>query len=191
MMFNLFHMEKEVIYVLDLRMDFSPVEAGIDVGFRKGTVEDINALEEKTFEFDKKGKKYVLDRLDKGDDFILVTHGGRVVGYHLVMKGAMEFSMRKIFKLSSTQAYLYKGYVVKSFRGKGIIGALILDTAFFLKKEGFEELFVTVSVNNFPMLRVIGKMNFRPVGAITLVRILGIEIPFVSKKTIKGLRTGS
>jgi len=185
---NLFHLEKEIIYRLDLKDELKPFEAGIEIELKTGTVEDLDAMDEKALEFDEKGKRYVLGRMKKGDDFILVMHEGKIVGYHLVMKGAMEFSMRKIVNLPPTWVYLYKGFVRKNYRGKGIIRYLIYDTAVSLKKKGFKTLIMTVSVKNLPMLRVIEKMKFRPLGTISLIRFLGVEIPFVSKRTIKALK---
>ena len=185
---NIFSMEKEIIFELDLSGSLKAVEATIPLRLSWGTERDVLGMDEENYEYDRKGKKYVLKRMKRGDELMLVSHGGKVVGYHLVMKGAMELATSRIIDLPSTKIYLYKGFVEKSFRGKRIIDYLIYITAEDFKKRGFKKLITVVSVKNFPMLKVIERMEFKPVGMITLVKILGYTVPFVSKKTFSTLK---
>lgn len=185
--FNLFHIEREIIYELDLTKDIRPVQATIPLKLRWGTEEDILAMD-KDHEYDEKAKRYTIKRLKIGDKLLFLTHGEKIVGYHLMMKGAMELSSSQILKLSPKKIYLYKGFVVKFHRGMKIIDHLIYETAIHLKSHSFEKLIMTVSEKNHPMLRVMKKLAWKPVGRIVLFRALGFEIPYVPRKTLKLLK---
>jgi len=189
--FNFFYIEKEVIFELDLTQNCKPVKATIPLEFKWGTEKDILLMDKKKYEYARKGKRYVLERMKKGDELMLVLYGNKIAGYHLVMKGAMELAAAKILDLPLTKAYLYKGFVEKSFRGKRIIDHFIYLTAEGLKKRGFKKLIMAVSRNNFPMLKVIERMAFNPIGSITLVKILGYTMPFVSRKTLFALKSNA
>jgi len=186
--YNFFYIDRELICELDLSHDLKPVKTEIPLGCGWGAAKEILSMDKETYEYDKKGKKYVLKRLREGDELLLVFHDGRTVGYHLIMKGMMELTTSIFLKLPPNKVYLYKGFVKKSYRGKRIIDYLIYVTADQLKREGFTKLIIAVSVKNSPMLRVVDKLGFDILGTIYLFKILGFNLPFVPKRTLRILK---
>ena len=127
----------EIMIIFEFKLNNkSPKIVGkIPIVTRFATVEDIDYINYEDYGFYKNDKKYLDERMRNGDKCLLSIWENRIVGYGWIMKNEMELSQYTHIYLPEKKVYTYKGYVVKEFRGKRVIGVNDMEKINYFKKE--------------------------------------------------------
>jgi len=134
----------------------------------------------KTYRYNKKGKKYSIKHMEKGDKILLAIHNNRIIEYQAFMRSSMELTFTWHLKLSPLTIYFYKEIM------DNILGSIIK----FLKQEHYDRGIGAVLMQNKLMLKVMSNLNkFEPMETILLFRFLEYEIPLISGKSLGFLKS--
>jgi len=185
---NLFHVERGIIFELDLTKKGKPAKAKIPLGFRWGTKNDILSMDRKRFGYGMRGKRYSINRLEKGDKFVVAIVDGLITGYGWVMFGEIELTKVWHKKLPAEKACLYKEFVQEPYRNMGINRArrtVVLD---YLKQKGYKTAYIISFTRNAASVRSIKASGFQPIGRFYSLTLLGVEIPYIGKELLGHLR---
>jgi GNAT superfamily N-acetyltransferase len=88
------------------------------------------------------------ERLDRGNQCLAAKHGDTIVAFHWIDFAECRFSAHHLFALKDNEAYLFDGYTVESFRGRGIAPALRRRAYAELSRAGRTRLYSITAVLN-------------------------------------------
>lgn len=188
---KIFEISKELIFELDLEKDIPKTDSKIELSFRWGSKEDIDAMDEENYGYDNFGKRYSKERLEKGDKFCLALHNDKIVGYAWAMNDEMELSEFNHISLSSTRAYTYNTFVVKEYRGNRIQWAMYTYLINTLRQESKHFAVELTNAKNKTALHIKNKHkdNFKMIGRIIQIRFLGLKYDYINKKDLTYLQS--
>jgi len=186
---NVFGISQSIIFELDLKNPDSKRVTNLEITLKIATKEDIKKMDKKLYNYNKKGKKYSIERLEKGDKCVLAIHKGQVIGYLWTMKDTMELSQFNHIPLSKNRAYTYKSFVLKDFRGKRIHGSMYNYLCDLLKKEGKEFVISVINTNNKASLKTKSSIKYyKKIGKIINLNFFGLKYDYIKKKDLSYLQ---
>jgi hypothetical protein len=181
---NFLGISKTIIFELDLENSGLKNAADLNLFFRLATKEDIGAMDEENYDYDQNAKKYLINRLEKGDRCILTLHDNKIIGYLWMMSGSMELTQQKHISLSKNRAYSYKEFVLKEFRGKRVHQSMYDYLIDMLKKEDKRFVVSTIDADNKSSLKTRGRGGFKIVGNIIRISFFGLKYDYLKKKDL-------
>ncbi len=190
---KLFQYHHLILFQLDLNRTFQPVSPVDGVSVRMCRREDVLSMNRKDHDFDEKAKRYVLDRMDRGDFGLLALHDNRIIGYAWMMKGFMELTQGRLLPVSKDRRYMYKVFVAEEWRGKRILARLDEQIINMLKNDGACSIITCIDQTNISCRRARDRMGFRAIGNMRGVTILGITFNHIAQKdreAITGISRG-
>lgn len=113
-------------------------------------------------------------RLARGNKCLAAKHGDTIVAFHWINFDECRFSAHHLFALKENEAYLFDGYTVESFRGRGLAPALRRRAYAELSRAGRTRLYSITSVLNPAAAAFKRKLDARPLE-------LGIYLTFFSR----------
>jgi hypothetical protein len=185
---NIFFVNKLIIFELDLNNKKKIISSPINLSFRICTKEDIKFMDNDLYDYDEKAKKYSKKRLDKGDRCILAINNDRIIGYVWIMKNQMELSAYNHIPISTKRIYIYKGVILKEFRGKRVLNSIDNYIIDLLIQEGKKYIVTTISINNKPSIKARERLEFKRIGKIIQIRFLGIKYDYIPGKEFNYLQ---
>ena len=185
---NILGISKAIIFELDLENPSKRRATDLNLSFRLATKKDIEKMDKEHYDYDKKAKKYSLNRLEKGDRCILALYNNKIIGYMWTMKDAMELTQAKYISLSKDRAHLYKGYVLNEFRGRRVHQAMYNYSVEMLKKEGKRFIISVVDTDNTSSLKTKTGSEFKIVGYLVHVRFFGFKYDYIKKNELHYLQ---
>jgi len=107
------------------------------------------------------------------DLFVAATDNGDLVHWEFVtFKNEVQITeIEKSFRTSLNSAYIYGGYTVPTYRGRGVATAVLEKTFDYLNEKGVYKAYAVTRSNNIPILRVMRKISFEKIGVITFIKI--------------------
>ncbi len=185
----LFSVSREVVFGLDLHIAPENLQLPEEFSLRWATRRDILAMDKKHHGYGRRGKRYSLRRLEKGDRCLIVEVHDRVVGYGWVMFEEMELGQIWHITLPKGKAYLYKEFVTSPFRGRGLNHLRRNFLLAYLWNKGCRTVYISTSGDNRSSIRSIRKSGFHKVGCYLKLRLFGFELPFVAPKLLNLLKS--
>lgn len=162
---------KEVLYVFEKMLanaifDTSPV-LGIDL-----RVIERDEFTEFARDFKKLGLN--LERMFEDVDLIVAaTSNGEIVHWELVAFENESYVMEieRSIHICPNSAYIYGGYTVPAYRGRGI-ATKVLEKAFnYLREKQFQTAYALAGRDNLPILRVMQKLSAQRIGVVTFIKL--------------------
>ena len=134
----------------DLTWPLPPVEPRLEVEFRVATPEDAQKFTNQEGKpISEQEKEKTLRRMSIGDLCIVGIHRGQFVGYSwTAIRRDKHLIDGKPINFGTGWCYGYNAYVVRPFRGKGIIQALIAFKYHQLRQFGFERQVSIIDSSN-------------------------------------------
>ena len=181
--------EKLYIFQLELKKSFPTIKSELDLSFRLAKKEDIENMNFDYYGFDKKSKKYCLNRLKKGDKCLFAIYKNEIVGYIWAMNDIIELEGSKSYKLPKNIVYTYNGFVIKKYRGKRIHGAMYTYLLDLFKKEGKQFVLSGVSSTNKSSLKTKNKErgNYKKIAYLYQIKIFGKYFVYIKKKDLENI----
>jgi len=185
--YKLFSCEKLIVYEIDLNNYNENIKIQMDISYRVATESDIKNLNNFMYDYNKKTKRYSLERISVGDECVLAIYNDDVVGYIWIMKAQMELSAARLIDIPKEKAYIYRGYIREDYRGKRIFNGI--DQYIFnkLKNENYQYVVTTVSMKNLSSIRTRERIGFKRIGTITQFRFLCMKYDKVSKEALNDI----
>lgn len=181
---NIFKIKKLIIFELDIENPTKIIPSPITLSFRFGTKKDIDSMDNMYYDYDAKGKKYSKNQFDKGDNCVLAINNNRIIGYVWIMKNYMELSKYNHIPISIKRSYIYKGFVLKEFRGKRVLNAIDNYIINILNKEGKKFIVTTVEISNKSSIKARDRLGFKKVGKIIQIIFFGLKYDYIPKKDL-------
>lgn len=181
---NILGVSKAFIFELDLENPGKKIGADLDVSFRLAIKKDIEAMDKENYDYDNNAKQYSIDRLAKGDRCILALHNNKIIGYLWVMRDTMELLQSKYISLSKNRAFVYKGFVLKEFRGKKVHAVMTEYLIDILKKDGKRFVVGAIDTDNKASLKTRGNHKYYIIGNIIHIRFFGLKYDYIKKKDL-------
>lgn len=160
-----------------------PVEPPqIELEVKQITASDNAEIDELTdLDVWKTPKRVTLKNLKEGMLCYIAKHKGRIVATNWVVLSSVEEPFfRRQFKLSHNEAYQWRGMVIPSFRGRGILrfleGHSCDETAL---KYGRAITYGYVATSNKPMHRNLAKAGWLRVGRVGFIEVFGIRFHYL------------
>jgi L-amino acid N-acyltransferase YncA len=189
LLINTFFINKLIIFELDIENPKKIIPSPINLSFRICKKKDIDLMDNEFYDYNEKGKKYSKNQFDKGDRCILAINNDRIIGYVWIMKNHMELSVYNHIPISTKRSYIYKGFVLKEFRGKRVLNAIDKYIIDLLNEDGKKFIVTTVSIYNKHSIRARERLGFKRVGKIIQMRFLGLKYDYIPKKELKYLQS--
>jgi len=116
--------------------------------------------------FDVQGAR---QRINRGEICVVGEHNRSVIGYGWFAPGKRYIpELQYELLLADDEFYCYNGYVYRGYRGKNIIGSIILTAFSLMQKKGFKRAITGYLHWNRPSERAARKLSFSPIGTITV-----------------------
>jgi len=181
---NICGISKEIIFEQDLEKSVPKITTELELSFRMASKEDIDFMDEEHYDYDLKGKQYSKDRLLKGDRCILTVYNGKIIGYTWVMKDYMELSQFNHILLSKNRIYVYKGFILKEYRGKRIQMFVHKYLANMLRKEGKRFVVLFIDIKNKSSIKCVERVGFKRIGFKKQFTFFGLKHDYIKNKTL-------
>lgn len=81
--------------------------------------------------------------------------------------------LERSFHIPSHSAYVYAGYTVPNYRGRGIAVKVLEKACNYLKERKIQEAYALIRDNNLAIKRVLQKLGARDIGRITFIKLFG------------------
>lgn len=179
---NFLGISKAIIFELDLENPGPKNVTNLSLSFRLATKKDVDVMDKENYDYDENAKKYLINRLEKGDRCILALHDNKIIGYLWVMSDCMEITQFKHVSLSKNRAYSYKEFILNEFRGKRVHGVMYDYLIDMLKKDGKRFVVSVVDADNKLSLKTRGGGGFKIVGNIIRISFFGLKCDYINKK---------
>lgn len=102
---------------------------------------------------------------------------GNIIGHLFLMKkGGTEI----LYKIRNIDAYVFAVRTFEEFRGRGYAGEMISLLAEHLKRNGHEEMYLTVKKDNSSAIKVYDRLGFKLIGKKFFVRVGKYNIPYLT-----------
>ena len=181
---KIFKIEILIIFELDIENPIKIIPSPIKLTFRIGTKKDIDSMDNTYYDYDEKGKKFSKNQFDKGDKCILAINNDRVIGYVWIMRNLMELSAYNHISISKKRSYIYRGFVLKEFRGKRVLNAIDKYIIKILKEDRKKFIITTISIRNKSSIKARERLEFKRVGKIIQIRFFGLKYDYIPKKDL-------
>ena len=188
-LFRVFFINKLIIFEINIENPKKIPPSKIDLSFKICKKNEIDLILKYEYNYNNRGKKYSKNRLDKGDRCVLAIYKRKIIGYAWIMKNKMELSIYNLIPISKKRVYIYKGFVLKKFRGKRILNAIDNYIIKLLNKEGKKFIVTTVGKNNKHSIKARERLGFKRIGKIIQIRFFGLKYDYISKKDLKYLQS--
>jgi GNAT superfamily N-acetyltransferase len=179
---------KIYVYQLNIEKCASEIDVPLGLTYRIASRSDILRLDKEKHDYDRKAKRYLLNRLKHGDRCIFALADEEIIGHMWIMKARMEMSQGRLMRLSSERAYIYKGFVIKEARGQRVLAGLDQFAVELLRNEGFQLIVTTVESSNYPAIAARKRKGFVKIGEIWQYRICGVVINRIEKDIVEYLK---
>lgn len=185
---KLFKIVHLLIFELNIENFENIVSLETGLSYRLANEEDIESMDKEKYDYDRKGEKFSLDRLKKGDICALAIYKDEVVGYGWMMDKCMELSQDNYITLSDERVYFYKGWVIKDMRGKKIYNGI--DNYLFNIAKGINKNVIVsvIAENNEASIKARKRLGFKVVGDIFQIRVFGMKYDYISKNNLQYLQ---
>lgn len=185
---KLFKIVHLLIFELNIENFENIVSLETGLSYRLANEEDIESMDKEKYDYDRKGGKFSLDRLKKGDICALAIYKDEVVGYGWMMDKCMELSQDNYITLSDERVYFYKGWVIKDMRGKKIYNGI--DNYLFNIAKGINKNVIVsvIAENNEASIKARKRLGFKVVGDIFQIRVFGMKYDYISKNNLQYLQ---
>ncbi len=157
------------------------------LSFEFANLDDIKNLTYKECACDRNAKKYAIERFEKGDRCLLAKYRGEIMGYFWIMNRAMELSQFNHIPLPDHKAYLYRAFVVQSYRGQRILCAMHNYYYELLKAQGKTNILEIISIWNKSSIKAHKRIGMKPIGMIMQIRFFGFAHDCISKASLRNI----
>jgi hypothetical protein len=182
---NILYFEKILIFERESNITIKNL-SNIKLSFKFTSENELDLLDEKKYFLNKKRKKYLFDRLKKGDKCLLAIFKKEIIGYLWIMYNEMELSDKEHISLPNNKVYQYNGYVINQYRGKRIIGALREYFVEKLKNDGKKYLYISIPSNNTSSIKGLNDTGKnKMIGNFFHIKFLFFKYNFISKKLLR------
>ncbi len=180
----------EVMLVFELKLDGEPLKivSKIPITTRFANKEDIDSINSEDYGFYRGDKRYLEERMKHGDKCLLSIWENKIVGYGWIMKDEMELSQYTHIPLPEKKVYTYKGYVLKEFRGKRVIGINDMEKIRYFIKEKKEYWLTSIERKNTASIKARKRLGFREIGKIIQIDFLGFHYDYISRNELNLLQ---
>lgn len=170
--------QRFVVHAIDLPLpERSPITPRIPVEFGVNSPEAIQMLKSGDSQYGMRARtvREIPNQLAAGEKCISALTENQIAHYVWI-----QFERRKLTSLSSVpipkgQAYLYRAYTPRRFRGMGVYSAT-LDFAFrWLGNNGYTRVFAAHYVGNVASRRGMEASGMRPVGEYCTPKVLWLK----------------
>ena len=117
--------------------------------------------------------EFVHQAIDKGDDCYGIFDGPRLVSLGWYSNQPTQLSDTLTLHFDRAWMYMYKGYTLKSHRGKRLHGIGMSRALYAYTERGYRGLISYVRSTNFESLRSTGRMGYRIFGDIYIAEAIG------------------
>ncbi|MDB4969842.1 MAG: Acetyltransferase family protein [Myxococcales bacterium] len=121
-------------------------------------------------------RSFVDHALGRGDECVGIFDGDALVSIGWYARSATSISDSLMLHFDPAWTYMYKGFTLKSHRGKRLHGIGMTFALAHYTKQGARGLISYVEFNNLMSLRSVEKMGYRLFGDIYVARIRGREL---------------
>lgn len=145
--------------------DIPPIKTEIPVKIRLASIHDLKRS--------RLLKGEAAKRVNKGDLGFIAIWNGMTVGYlwaSLQKKVHIKEVEREI-SLNTGEVYLYDGFVLLSFRRKGLFKKLLEEALRYFKSRNMEKIIAGSLTNNKASEKAFKALGFRPFRLLKLVKI--------------------
>ncbi len=176
----------EVMLVFELKLDGEPLKivSKIPITTRFANKEDIDSINSEDYGFYRGDKRYLEERMKHGDKCLLSIWENKIVGYGWIMKDEMELSKYTHIPLPKKKVYTYKGYVLKEFRGKRVIGINDMEKIRYFIKEKKEYWLTSIERKNTASIKARKRLGFKEIGKIIQIDFLGFHYDYISRNDL-------
>lgn len=132
----------------------------------------------------------LLSDFDRGAVLWTALVDGEIAGYHWAMGASADYASEfPLFPLAARDHIVFAGYVYPSFRGRGILAALLSACLLDLQARGCARVYTRVKVWNSPSLSSVRKVGFRDLARCRLMTLLGRRVVVWAPPSVGGQPT--
>lgn len=118
-------------------------------------------------------------RIDKGSYFFILKCNENIIGWSWAKVGTVFFDeFQDTINLKEKHAFAYNSFILKEYRGKGLISLLYQEKLNHLKKDGIVKVWALVHKWNKKSLKSFNKMKWTKLGNYTFLRVLFFNLKF-------------
>lgn len=163
--------------------------AAVPLQFKQGDYRDVLEFDE-YLGYDETAKAFACKRSQSGDVANFAYNGTTVAGYHWIMLNEFELPFGNTLVMSPDRFYLYRVFVAREYRGRGVAAALDVYLDNFLAREHPEKKFCTIYVfnTNVPSLRATQKTGYKLIGHIHTLDFLHFQKYWMSAHLLSDLK---
>lgn len=144
------------------------IETKVEADVRLAQSGDISKLAEKF------GGRAIREGTKKGHLCFIADIDGEIAHYKWVaFDEAYVSELKRNIRFDSNSAYIYSVYTVPEYRGFGLDPTVTTKVFDYLYEKGIEKVYILVSHDNLPSLRVMQKVGYRKIGEIGFNQVLG------------------
>ena len=188
-LYKIFGIAKEIIFELNLESFSDTFQPRMELSFQFASETDLHAIHNEIYGYNHISINKSMERFHKGDKCLLSLYEDTIIGYVWIMKGCMERSSSQYIDLPDHRVYLYNGFVLEAFRGKRVLNSMDSFLIHRFKKEHKRSLVTVVARDNISSIKARERMDFKRVGHITVIGLLGYEYGHIPKKDLTYLKT--
>lgn len=159
------------VIIYEKRLDNIPsVNTKIDVSVKRASLDDIR----KMFQRDKNN---LAKKLKEGHVCFIAERKGDILGYCWV--AFRELYVREIdrkIKFKKAEACIYDVFVFPDYRRKRIYQKMLVEIFRFLRKKGYEKVFINVLSTNIPSKRGVEHVGFKRIKNVIFFRLFGLSV---------------
>lgn len=180
----------DVMLIFELKLDDEPLKvfSKIPITTRFANKEDMDIIDSEDYGFYRGDKIYLEERMKHGDKCLLSIWENKIVGYGWIMKDEMELSQYTHISLPEKKVYTYKGYVLKEFRGKRVIGINDMEKIKYFRKEKKEYWLTSIEKKNTASIKARKRLGFREIGKIIQIDFLGFHYDYIPRNDLNLLQ---
>jgi Acetyltransferase (GNAT) family. len=157
-----------IIFKKDLNNEQVPEKKGFLI--REAKIDDVNNLAN----IMNVSLRKVIGRFYHGNKCYIAEYDGNIVHYGWVDVSIINMpELKGKVTMEKNSGYIYDGFTLKEYRGKGLSPAVLLYTLNSLYEEGFKNCYVIVNKKNIASLKAVGKVGFKPFLNAAINKILG------------------
>lgn len=160
-------------------IDKTLLDAG-DMQTRFATRDDLLAAASNPEVAEEMSDEFVVEAMARGDECYGIFDGPTLVSFGWYSNQPSQFSAGLDLHFDRTWMYMYKGYTLRSYRGKRLHGVGMSRALYAYAERGFRGLISYVRSTNFQSLRSTTRMGYQIFGEIYIAEAMGRPLVWAS-----------
>jgi L-amino acid N-acyltransferase YncA len=159
-----------------------PPKTEFELKFKLANINDILAFDSLALAYDKSSFSLSKEWLKEGKMMLVGYHEDEPVIYGWISKTELDLSLGEVRKLPMHTLYVFKIFIHRQYRGKGLLTSYYRCLADYFKNDG-DNIVIWVADSNIPSIKSHLKIGFHAKGSYVTIRLGSKLLSFFFDKT--------